>query len=94
MVKDLPKAAVCVPILPKINRKETQNNLYIGYGGAWIRLKKMQFPGGVPLRLSIGQDCNAAIFFPAASQTLRDLSNTQKSWFKLQFLSFIKNDRF
>lgn len=33
----------------------------------------------VPLRPSIGQDCNAAIFFPAASQTLRDLSNTQKS---------------
>lgn len=90
MVIDLPKAAVCVPILPKINRKETQNNLYIGYGGAWIRLKKMQFPGGVPLRLSIGEDCNAAIIFPAASQTLRDLSNTQKSWFKLQFLSFIK----
>lgn len=90
MVKDLPKAAVCVPILPKISRKETQNNLYIGYRGAWIRLKKMQFPGGVPLRLSIGEDCNAAIFFPAASQTLRDLSNTQKSWFKLQFLSFIK----
>lgn len=54
-VIDLPKAAVCVPILPKINRKETQNNLYIGYGGAWIRLKKMQFPGGVPLRLPIAR---------------------------------------
>lgn len=55
MVKDLPKAAVCVPILPKINRKETQNNWYVGYSGAWIRLKKMQFPGGVPLRLPIAR---------------------------------------
>lgn len=54
-VIDLPKAAVCVPILPKINWKETQNNWYIGYGGAWIRLKKMQFPGGVPLRLPIAR---------------------------------------
>lgn len=48
-------AAVCVPILPKINRKETKNNWYIGYSGAWIRLKKMQFPGGVPLRLPIAR---------------------------------------
>lgn len=54
-VIDLPKAAVCVPILPKINQKETQNNWYRGYSGAWIRLKKMQFPGGVPLRLPIAR---------------------------------------
>lgn len=52
--------------------------------------EKDAVPGRCSPPSSHSQDFNAAIFFPVASQTLRDLSNTQKSWFKLQFLSFIK----
>lgn len=52
--------------------------------------EKDAVPGRCSPPSSHSQDCNAAIIFPAASQTLRDISNTQKSWFKLQFLSFIK----
>lgn len=41
--------------------------------------EKDAVPGRCSPPSSHSQDCNAAIIFPAASQTLRDISNTQKS---------------
>lgn len=49
--------------------------------------EKDAVPGWCSPPSSHSQDCNAAIFFPAASQTLRE---AEKLIFKLQFLSFIK----
>lgn len=52
--------------------------------------EKDAVPGRCSPPSSHGQDCNAAIFFPAASQTLRDLSNTQKADLSFNFFRLLK----